>query len=133
MEMPLLHTALIAQVSGLYLVIMAIILVTRADYYRGLWGKVKADSGVIVLTASIGLLIGLTIVALHTHWVWSPMALITLLGWFITLKSAWWLAFPEKALDCTTKAMSGPGYYATVAIIALVGLHLMALGFYHHL
>lgn len=133
MEMPLIHTALIAQVSGLYLVIIAIILITRADFYRNLWVEVKSDSGVIALTASIGLIIGLGIVALHTHWVWAPKALITLLGWFITLKSVWWLAFPEKALNCTAKAMSGAGYYAVVAIIALVGLHLMTLGFYHHL
>jgi uncharacterized membrane protein len=125
-----LHSLFLAQVMGLYLVIVAIVMLTRAAYYRNLLTHVKTDSPTIVLAATLGLILGLCLVVVHNIWIWESEVLVTLVAWFLLIKSVLWLAFPEKMVNFTHKMYSGPGFYFAAIVAGVIGILLISHGFY---
>ncbi len=132
----LFHTFLLSQIFGLYMVVMAIILLCRMRFYRSIVAGMKAQSSALIICASFGLLLGLFLVLIHNFWVMEPRVVITLLAWFILIKSILWLSLPEQMVAMSQKLFSGMGYYFVVLILAIVGIFLMTKGFYlsiHHM
>ncbi|MDP1604150.1 MAG: hypothetical protein Q8M03_12900 [Legionella sp.] len=125
-----LHSLVIAHVIGLYLIIMAIIMIARADYYRGMLGKLQGDSGIIPVSASFGLVLGLIMVVIHNTWIWDTEILITIVSWIILIKSILWLSFPEKMVAIAKVIYSGKLYYVMATIAVLIGLALLTHGFH---
>lgn len=125
-----LHTIFFAQGIGLYLVIVAIIMLSRATYYQEMLTHLKVGSPTIVLAATLGLIIGILLVLVHNIWIWESDVLITLIAWFLVIKSVLWLAFPECMVNYTQKVYSGWGYYLVAIIAAIIGIILLAHGFY---
>ncbi len=124
------HTIIFAQMFGLYLFIMAIIMLSKAQYYRTMISNVQAAGGNIVIAGAIGLMLGLFLVTVHNNWVWDSDVIITLFGWLILIKSILWLGFPECMLRCTKKVYDGPAYYIILVIVAILGIILMMKGFH---
>ncbi len=60
-----LQSFLLAQMFGLYLVIQAIILLSRASYYRALVASVKNPGFAIWAASSITLMLGIFLVLIH--------------------------------------------------------------------
>ena len=104
-----LHTLFLAQAVGLYLVIIAIIMLDRARYYQDLLTHVKVGSSAIVVAASLGLTLGIILVLVHNLWIWESEVLITIFAWCLLIKSVLWLAFPEFMVNLTHKVYSGWG------------------------
>ncbi|BCA94993.1 hypothetical protein TUM19329_13540 [Legionella antarctica] len=127
-----LHSLFLAQAIGLYLVIIAIIMVARGSYYQNLLSHYKGDSSVIVLAASLGLILGVILIIIHNIWVWDTEILITFIAWFLLIKSILWLSLPEYMVHVTKKMNSGWGYYVIPIISAIIGVLLMAYGFYKY-
>ncbi|KTD35862.1 Integral membrane protein (PIN domain superfamily) [Legionella nautarum] len=125
-----LHALIIAQIAGLYLLIMSIIMLVRRDTYRQFVAHLKPSSGLIIMTASFALIIGLFIIVIHNRWVFEPDVVITLLGWIITIKSILWLAIPEQMLAFTRGLYRSNWYYVFIVILALIGIFLILKGFY---
>lgn len=125
-----LHTLFFAQVMGLYLVIMGIIMLSRASYYREMIRHLKVGSSTIVLASVAGLIMGISLVLVHNLWTWQPEVLVTLVAWGILIKSICWLSFPEYMVNMTQKMYSGWGYYTVIAVAGIVGMVLMTHGFY---
>jgi len=126
----LFHSFLLAQLFGLYMVIMAIILLCRVRFYRSLVAGMSAQSGGLIISASFGLMLGLFLVLIHNFWVMEPRVVITVVAWFILIKSILWLSLPEQMLVMSQKLYSGVGYYIVVLFLAIVGIFLMTKGFY---
>lgn len=124
------HSFLFAQVLGLYLIIMAIIMLSRVQFYRQFVMNLKASSGAVIVAASFALLFGLFMVDIHNIWVLEPRLIITLLGWFIVIKSILWLSIPEKMSSFSKRLFAGAGYYVVVVIVAIIGIFLATKGFY---
>lgn len=124
------HSYILGQIFGLYLIIMAIIMLARARYYRDMIRNLKPVSGSVVFGATYGLLLGLFLITVHNHWVWEPDVIVTFLAWLILIKSILWLAYPEAMLRFAKKAYTGKSYYVIIGIAAILGILLMARGYY---
>lgn len=125
-----LHTIVLAQIIGLYLLIIAIIMIARAGYYRELLTHLKVGSSSVTVGATLGLILGISLVIVHNIWIWESDVLITLIAWFLLIKSILWLSFPECMMNCTQKMYSGWGYYLVAAIAGIIGITLVAHGFH---
>ena len=127
---PFFHTVLIEQIFGLYLLIMALIFLSRVSFYREVVRNMKATSGAVFLSSSFGLLLGLFLVVIHNFWMWEPRIVVTILCWVVLIRSILWLAFPEKMVERTKIIAAGPGYYVVLILLAILGVFLMTRGFY---
>lgn len=127
---PLFHSYVLAQVFGLYFVIMAIIMLSRVSYYRELIATLIQPTVGMMVGTSFGLLLGLLLIIVHNIWVLEPRVIITLIGWLIVIKSILWLAVPEAMVRLSKQVYSGSGYYFTCGVMLLIGIFLMTKGFY---
>ena len=127
---PYFHSFVLSQVFGLYLVIMAIIFAARVHYYRKMMKSVKPNAFSVLLGGSLGLLMGLFLVTIHNFWNGFAVDLLSLLFWFILIKSILVLSFPERVIAYSQKLYSGHGYYVMVILSAILGIVLMANGYY---
>lgn len=125
-----LHTLFLAQVVGLYLIIISIIMLSRASYYRKILTHIQSGSSTAVVAATFGLILGLMLVCVHNIWIFESEVLVTLVAWFLLIKSVLWLAFPECMVNATHKLYSGWGYYAVAIIAGVVGVVLIAHGYF---
>jgi len=124
-----LHLLVIGQVLGLFFVIMTIVMVTRAEYYRSVMKNLKVDNGVIGLSASVTLILGLLLMVTHNRWEMDPDLILTVVAWIITLKAVLWLSFPEKMLAFSKKLYASNLYYVAAVIVGLAGVLLMSEGY----
>ncbi len=124
------HTLFYAQVMGVFLLIMAIILISRASYYRNILTHVKEGSSITLVAASYGLILGIFLVFTHNIWVLDAEVLVTIVGWIVLIKSLLWLGFPEYMAGITRRMYSGAGYYVIAVITGIIGFLLITHGFY---
>jgi len=130
---PFFHTTILEQVFGMYMLIMAIVLLTRAKFYREVVRNMKAVNSGVYFSSAFGLMLGLLLVIVHNFWVWEPRVVVTILCWVVLVRSILWLAFPEKMVERSKKLAAGPAYYVAAVIMALIGMYLMTSGFYPHI
>ena len=112
----------LAQLLGLCSLIMAIVLYSRVAFYRRLIQRLDPESGTIVLSAFIGLLLGLFFVGMHNVWVWGPGVGLTLICWGILMASLLWLFAPVRMTLATQALFRGRRYYLVVTLMALFGV-----------
>jgi hypothetical protein len=124
------HTFLLGQIIGLYMVIMAIIMVARTAYYREVLEDIRSDNIEAFFSASLWLFLGIILVTIHNIWVMSPVVIVTLVSWLILINAILWLAIPEFMLRITKQLYDGPGYYVMAFLSAIFGIILMSQGFY---
>ena len=125
-----LHTFIFAQVFGLYFVTISIILLSRAEYYKKLVGKLKSPPSGIAMTASLSLFVSLFLVVMHNIWVFGPRVYVTLICWLFLIKSVMWLGAPESMFNMLKKMWAGKGHYLVCVIMLIVGIYMMVRGFY---
>lgn len=128
-----LHSIILGQIIGLYLVITSIIMIARAKYYRTLLTNLKVGSSTMVGMASFGLMLGLFLVVIHNVWVMKPELLVTIVAWIILIKSIFWLALPETMVKYSRNMYSGWGYYFGAIVAGLIGIILLAFGYYSYI
>ena len=124
------HTLLLAQAIGLYLFIMAIIMLSRAEYYRNMLTHINAGDSKIFSVATSSLAVGIFLVLIHNIWIWESEVLVTMIGWLVLIKSVICLSFPESMANLCNKVYAGWGYYAVAGITGIVGMLLISHGFY---
>ncbi|MCH9756923.1 MAG: hypothetical protein K0U37_07020 [Gammaproteobacteria bacterium] len=121
---------LFGQVFGLYFVIMSIIFLSRADYYKALIAKLEAPASGVMMSASIFLFIGLFLVLVHNLWLFKPVVMVTVICWLFVIKSVLWLAAPERMFKMTQKLWAGKGHYYLFSFMLVLGVFMMARAFY---
>ncbi|MCL9683976.1 hypothetical protein [Legionella maioricensis] len=125
------QTFILSQIFGVYMVIMAIILASRSKYYKNLLNHLNPNGIGVLLSGSMGLLLGLFLVTIHSFWDRHFVVdLLSIFLWFILIKSILILSFPEKVISLSQRLYSGNGYYIMVLIMAIVGIILMTNGYY---
>lgn len=124
------HTVILEQVFGLFFLITSVIYLSRADFYRAMAKKMDDQSGAIFFSSLSGLMLGIFLVILHNNWAWGPQVVVTIICWVILVRSIVWLAFPEQMIDVTKKIISGPMFYFYILLMFVVGVYLVARGFY---
>ena len=126
----ILHSLIIAEVIGLYLMITAIIMLSRADYYRAMIAKIKNGDHAIPIGSSITLFFGLTLVVMHNVWSVAPPTLVTVVCWLVVIKSLLWLSVPEFMIRTVKRMAKTRAYFVTVSLYGLLGIVMLSRGYY---
>ena len=124
------HTMLLSKLFGVYLVILAIVMLGQARYYRALLVDFTQHRHLIFMCATSSLLLGIFLVLIHNFWNMHPRVLLTLFAWWILIKSALWLGAPDTMSRLVGKMYDGSGYYIAAALVLIYGVLLMSVGFY---
>lgn len=129
MAIQVFHSFVIAQIMGLYLIVISIILLSRIQYYRELVAGLKCPNMALMASASFWLLIGIILVDLHNFWEWKPRVIVTIVAWMVLIKSVLWLAMPKRMLAFTQRAVAGPWLYVSISISTILGILLLTKGY----
>ncbi|KTD19025.1 hypothetical protein [Legionella jordanis] len=124
------HSYFLAQIVGMYFLIMAIIMLARVNFYRRIITGLTGNYGTIVVAASFALIVGLIMVLTHNFWLWTPHVMVTIVGWLILIKAILWLSIPDTMAAISKQVFNGVGYYVAVAIMAIIAIILLTSGFY---
>lgn len=124
------HSVLFAQVIGLYLVVLSIIMLAKTQHYRDAILRLDPYSPSIFLAAAAALMLGCFMIVVHNNWVMEYRVVITIIGWVIFVKSILWLSFPSMMFGLSKKVYLGPMYYVMIFTLFIVGVFLVTKGFY---
>jgi len=125
-----LHTFFLAQIMGLYMVVMPIILLQRRELYRKIISGIDKPNLALMLGSTFGLVLGLVLVDVHNIWVYEPQVVVTIVSWLILIKSVLWLAMPEKMIALCKKTTKSEWFYVQIGVTTLLGIFLLAKGFF---
>ena len=120
----------LVELFGLYLVILSLVFLSRADHYRAIILNTAEDSYFHLISRSISLFIGITLVLAHNIWVMQPRVFVTIGCWLFLLKAILWLAAPEKMLYFLRKLCAGRGFYYLAVAFGLIGVVFITRGFH---
>lgn len=124
------HSYLIAQVMGLYLVFMSIIMMARASYFKEVIANLHSKDPALMVFSSFGLMLGIFLICVHNRWVWQPDIFVTIIAWIVFVKSLLWLVFSDGMLNMIKKHYHGATYYIGCVISLVYGVILLSRGFY---
>lgn len=122
------YSFLLSQVLGAFLFIVAIIIMSRMYYYRKIILNLQPQDPIIPVSALMGLLLGVALVVTHNVWTFKHLTVITILSWFILIKSLLWLALPEKMLALAKRMTAGTGYYWLIVGLLIAGVVFLGKG-----
>jgi uncharacterized membrane protein len=125
-----LHSYIIEQVLGLYMLIMAIIMIARADYYRKLVYDMTADKNTLFVSAMFTLIFGLILIVVHNNWIMRFDLLVTIIAWLIVIKAILWLALPEYMMGVSKKLYKDNMYYVMAVVAGIIGIILLIHGYH---
>ncbi len=121
-----LHSYLLAEVFGLYFIIMSIVLLSRENYYRKL--MVQEPRYPSLLSCSLSLFISIFLVLIHNLWVMQPRVLVTIVCWCYLLCNVLLIAYPEWVFKCTRQVCMSKMYYVVLFCMAMSGVILLIRG-----
>lgn len=130
MENLSIHSLFLAQIMGLYMIIISIIMVCRRNLYQSLIRSMQEPNISLFIWGVVGLIVGILLIDIHNIWLWKPRLLITLMSWYVLVKSVLWLSIPEKMIALTKKYSSPSLFYTRYIITAILGILLVAHGFH---
>lgn len=125
----MLLSVLLAQIFGLYFILMAIVMVAKVDRFKFLVERLDEDSYVVFMGSAFSCLLGISLVVVHTYWALDWQIVITLIAWAILVKSLFWLLLPSLMVACTKKFYLGIGYYVSIAFMVFLGIFLLYQGY----
>ena len=111
---------LLAQVIGVYLVFVGLVLILRYNELRHIIIEVFNNRALIFVGGIFTLLIGLVIVLSHNIWETNWVVLITIAGWFTLLKGLAYLFLPQSTLAKLAQFLNKPGFYIAGGVASLV-------------
>lgn len=123
-------SAFLAQVIGIYVLIMGVSVLTRRQFVMGMVSDLISNKPLIYVIAIIELLAGISLVVGHNIWVWSWPVIITIIGWLMVFEGAGFVLLPHKTMKrvvkvCNTKNM----YYFWSILVIVMGVYLISVGF----
>ena len=130
MKNPALHTYFLAQIMGLYLVIVPVIILHRREMYRSILKSMDKPNLTIIMGSTVGLILGLILVDVHNIWVMKPHVVVTIVARAVLLKSILWLSMPERMIAYCKKAAKSSLFYVELGLMCLLCIYLLANGFF---
>lgn len=123
-------TLFIAKVLGLYLLIMGIAMLLKANSIKVVVHDVISSPPLVFISGAITLIFGLLLLVNYNVWQLNWFLAITLIGWVITIRSILCLFFPILAVHMMKKFLHNDFlYYIITLIIIFLGVILSDLGF----
>lgn len=125
------RTRTLARVIGPSMVIVAITVAVRApgQGMADILASFFADPGLVWVTGSLLVVSGVALIALHQDWSSAEAALISALGWLVTLRGTVLLVAPQWLARVADAAMGArPVVQIGFGVVALAGLWLSYVG-----
>jgi hypothetical protein len=124
-------TLFIAKLIGLLFLAFSLLMVMNKRDMLAAINELIRSRGLMLIGGSINLAAGLAIILGHNLWHGSALTVvITLIGWFATLRGAVWLFVPrDKLIQFYETLRFERFYYVATAITGLLGLYLTVAGF----
>jgi len=119
----------LARVIGFYFVIVGAFYFLRRDYIKTVINDLFAHAAMSVIGGTVALIIGLLIVITHNFWVFDWAVVITIVGYLSLIKGIWLLFFPESGKNFARRLISGQGHLIFGAILILIGIFLLVMGY----
>ncbi|MBS0272207.1 MAG: hypothetical protein JSR85_06120 [Proteobacteria bacterium] len=112
----------LAQVLGLYLLIVGFGLAVNGRRIRVLMNKLIDNSPLLFVSGFIALIVGILLVVSHNIWVMDWRVIITLVGWAALIKGTMLVVFPEALINVSQKwVQCNFAYYSTAIFVFLLG------------
>ena len=123
-----LHSFILAKALGLYMIVMAIVMITRADYYKEVIQHIQKEKLATLSGASFSLVFGLLLLSVHNLWAFEPFVVVTIVAWIIVIKAVLWLAVPERMANMFREIYSGKMYYVFAILVGVLGIWILSYG-----
>ena len=125
-----LHSFILAKALGLYMIVMAIVMITRPNYYKDIMQHIQKEKLATLSGASFSLIFGLLLLSVHNFWAFEPYVVVTIVAWVIVIKAVLWLAIPERMADMLHEIYSGKLYYVIAIITGIFGIWILSYGIF---
>jgi hypothetical protein len=123
------NTLMFARVLGPFLVISCVTAVVRASDTRVLVADFAANPVWPWVAGAFILVGGLIVVALHQCWRGAAAVIVSVMGWLLTLRGLFLLAFPTAFMSMANSVLEASALWRTMCVcFALVGLYLTYVG-----
>ena len=121
---------LLAQVMGIYLILEALLVLTRKKFVVNLIDDLSNHKALMFVTGAMVTILGLLVVLNHNVWNASWQVVPTVIGWLMVVKGVLALFVPKMLLAKGKKVAKNRNLAVLVAIVALlVGAYLVSVGF----
>lgn len=121
---------ILAQILGLYLLIMSIAMLVNKRYYQEAAIVMVQNSGMMFLTAIITLTLGVLLVVFHNIWVSDWRVIITILAWLGFIKGVTRMFFPRQIAKWSDAIQNDQVYFISLGICLVLGVYLAYKGFF---
>jgi hypothetical protein len=121
---------ILAQILGLYLIIMSVAMLVNKRYYQDAMIVMLQNSGVMFLTAIITLLLGVLLIVFHNIWVLDWRIVITILAWLGLIKGIVRMFFPKVIVKWSNSIQNDRVYCISLGICTALGVYLAYKGFF---
>lgn len=124
-------TIYLAKLLGLYCVVFGLAMMVRGKSAAAAVKAVVASSSLLLYVELIGLALGLAMVLGHNIWSGGILpVVVTLVGWFILIRSAVLLALsPEATMKLVASLQYEKRFYIYMGVALVLGLYLTYAGF----
>ncbi len=120
----------LAKLIGPVALAMGIALVANAAVFRAMAEQFLASTALMFLSGLLTMTAGLAIVLTHNVWTADWRAVITILGWLMTLGGAVRLIAPQQVMGLGRRMMAHPfGLKVSAGIYLIVGALLTYFGY----
>lgn len=119
----------LAKVIGLYLVIVALLLLFNKRGVRYLF-DIYQNPEAVFLTGVVELFLGLALVVSHNTWTWNFQVIITVVGWTLLVRGLGRVAFPERTVRMLERFKTQKALMTILLIVVgVIGAYLAYMGF----
>src|SRR5262245_40369234 len=113
-------TRTFARIFGPYVVIIAVTAALRPTDMRALLSGFETNPLWSWVAGAFILLVGLTVVALHSHWRGAVAVIVSALGWLVVIKGLFLVAFPHTYLSMVNSAIEATGWWRSAAVVEVL-------------
>lgn len=126
-------TLQLARVYGIGVLVFAVTALLKPGSMSAAIADFERSPGLVLLAAMFAVILGLTLVTLHSAWIDVPAILVSLAGWLVLIKGILLLAAPEGLLRLGSAAASSPARVRLWGVVALIlGAIYLAIGLTGH-
>ncbi len=125
-EVNMTASLLLTKIFGFYFFIMAFVIFVRPIELQEVYKDVMQHRGTMFIFSALGLLLGLFLVLIHNIWTFDARLAITIISWWILIKSILGLFFPKSLMQIgRTVSTRNSILFSIGAIQLFLGLFLL--------
>ncbi len=121
---------LLAQLLGLYFIIVGVIVLYRRKSIMPAIAQLAANRPLLLVIALVEILAGLSVILTYPTIEASADGVIAVIGWILAIEGVLYLAMPSRAVQRFVRKFNNETWYGTGGAIAiLLGGYLAGVGF----